>query len=164
MDFFGSAQTVRNQQSGDAEPDYWTYQTCTEFAFFQTCEVGSKCMFTQGLNTLQPFLDACQTWGISKEKIVANVGYSNQYYGALMPAGSRVLYVNGEVDPWRSLSIVKSPGPSLPVLEVPGASHHSWTHPSKPSDQKSVVKARHVIRKQVLNWLEEDDEVEPAIY
>lgn len=29
-------------------PDYWGYQTCTEFAFYQTCEVGSNCFFTQG--------------------------------------------------------------------------------------------------------------------
>ena len=25
--------------------NYWGYQTCTEFAFYQTCEVGSKCFF-----------------------------------------------------------------------------------------------------------------------
>jgi hypothetical protein len=29
-------------------PDFWGYQTCTEFAFYQTCEKGSACFFTQG--------------------------------------------------------------------------------------------------------------------
>eukprot|EP01051_Picozoa_sp_SAG22_P000823 SAG22_NODE_27_length_29018_cov_465.809646_6_plen_138_part_00 len=29
------------------ELNYWGYQTCTEFGFYQTCEVGSKCMFLQ---------------------------------------------------------------------------------------------------------------------
>ncbi len=41
---------------------------------------------------------------------------------------------------------------------VEGASHHFWTHPSLPTDQKSVVEARIVIRKQVLAWLEEETE------
>ncbi len=34
--------------------DRWCrgYQTCTEFGFYQTCEVGSKCFYTQGLDLL----------------------------------------------------------------------------------------------------------------
>lgn len=35
-------------------PDFWGYQTCTEFAFYQTCEVGSGCFFTQGYNPPSP--------------------------------------------------------------------------------------------------------------
>ena len=50
------------------EPDYWFYQTCTEFAFYQTCEVGSKCMYTQGLVTLDDYLSTCQqTYNITPE-------------------------------------------------------------------------------------------------
>ena len=84
-----------------------------------------------------------------------NVAYSNIYYGADKPAGSCVLYANGEVDPWRGLSINTSPSPGLPTLFVQGASHHAWTHPSAPTDQPSVVAARATIRAQVAKFLSE---------
>jgi serine protease 16 len=136
------------------EPDYWGYQTCTEFAFYQTCEIGSKCFFTQGLVLLDDYLADCKdSWNITAEQVAANVAYTNSYYGGLQPSGSRVMYVNGEVDPWSALSIVKSPGVELPAEWVPGASHHFWTHATLSSDQSSVVKARADIRNQVMSWL-----------
>lgn len=39
-----------------------------------------------------------------------------------------------------------------------GASHHFWTHPSKPTDTSDVVKARREIWKQVTQWLDENDD------
>ena len=39
---------IQGEEDGVGEiPDYWGYQTCTEFAFYQTCELGSRCFFTQ---------------------------------------------------------------------------------------------------------------------
>ena len=139
-----------------AGPDLWGYQTCTEFGFYQTCDVGSQCFFTQGLQTLKQSLDYCkQAFGIDAMQVANNVHFSNLYYGGLHPSGSRVLYVNGEVDPWRALSITNPPASQMPVLYVPGASHHAWTHPSAPGDQVSVVRARAKIRRQVEQWLVE---------
>jgi len=138
------------------EPDYWGYQTCTEFAFYQTCEVGSQCPFTQGLILLDDFLSECRdSWGISEDKVISNVNYTNQYYGGLNPAGTRVLFTSGEVDPWQALSIRTAPNPQLAAFTVMGASHHFWTHPSLPSDQKSVVQARGTIWSQVSAWLKD---------
>ena len=140
--------------------DYWGYQTCTEFGFYQTCEIGSKCFFAQGYNLL-PGDDAfCHAdYQITPKQIQANIDASNAYYGAGRPDlahnASRILYVNGDVDPWSGLSILKSPAPALPTLLVPGASHHAWTHPSKAGDQPSVVHARGLIRKQIEAWLAE---------
>merc|ERR1719458_1394049 len=90
---------------------------------------------------------------IPREIVAANVDYSNAYYGADRPQGSRVLYVNGEVDPWHANSILEQPSPGLLTLYVSGASHHAWTHPSAPSDQASVKQARGSIRRVVHNFL-----------
>ena len=46
---------LNNLQNG-VPMDFWDYQTCTEFAFYQTCETGSDCFFLQGLMTLDIFL------------------------------------------------------------------------------------------------------------
>ena len=64
-----------------------------------------------------------------------------------------MLYPNGEVDPWHGLSVLTSPSPGIPVLWVPGSSHHAWTHPKLATDQASVVAARESIRAQVTAFL-----------
>lgn len=138
--------------------DYWGYQTCTEFGFYQTCEVGSGCFFTQGLDTLASSDSFCEQWGISPSDIQRAIDDTNSFYGGGRPDlpphnASRILYVNGDVDPWHGLSILKAPSAELPTLMVSGASHHAWTHPSASTDQPTVVAARLAIRKQLSAWL-----------
>ncbi|CAM9640606.1 unnamed protein product, partial [Hapterophycus canaliculatus] len=74
--------------------------------------------------------------------------------------GSRVIFPNGAIDPWHALGVMKSPMPGLPTIFVKGASHHFWTHPSKPTDSPNIVKARVFIWDQISAWLEEDDKAE----
>ena len=88
--------------------------------------------------------------------VAQNVNNTDVYYGGLKPVGTRVMWPNGQVDPWSTLSILKSPDPAnQPTLYVPGASHHFWTHPTMPTDEKPIVQARLAIRKQVADWLNE---------
>ena len=140
------------------EPNYWGWQTCTEFGFYQTCERGSRCFFTQGLSNLSNQAAFCQReFGISLAEIADAVERTNLYYGADDPGGSDILYVNGQVDPWHAASVLSSPDPArgLSALWVPGASHHAWTHPSRKGDQPEVDVARRKIRNQVRRWLDE---------
>ncbi len=137
-------------------PDFWGYQCCTEFAFYQTCEVGSKCPFTQGLVTLESSLKYCQSeYGLSNASVAANVAYSDVYYGADHPAGDRVFWVNGQIDPWGALSVLK-PSDGFPTLMVQGASHHAWTHPFNKDDSIYLTAAREAIFAQVVLWLDDD--------
>jgi len=148
--------TVLANRETSAEPDYWTYQTCTEFGFYQTCEVGSDCFYTQGLILLDDFLEMCKPYNLNKSQVAENIKKTNEYYGALTPNGSNVLYPNGEVDPWAANGITKGTS-SLPAFLVKGSSHHAWTHPTLPTDQESIVQARLKIKKQVKVWLGEID-------
>jgi len=142
----------------DGGAQLWAWQTCTEFGFYQTCEEGSDCFYTQGLATLDEEMAFCTlSFNMSKQVVAANIAYSNAYYGSDHPQGTRVLYVNGEVDPWHANSINAPLSTELPALFVAGASHHAWTHPALPSDQESVVLARAAIRKQVEAFLHEGD-------
>jgi len=150
------------RQVGDM--DFWGYQTCTEFGFYQTCDVGSKCFFTQGYDTVNASIANCQKqYGITSEKLYQNVAQSNAFYGGWRPQGSRVLYANGEVDPWHSLSVLPTAQggeparAAFPTLWVGGASHHAWTHPSLATDQPSVVAARATIRKTVTAFLADEE-------
>jgi len=144
-------------ESSAGMPDFWGYQTCTEFAFYQTCDVGSDCMYTQGLDLLADEESFCQSeFKIPEVLVKANVDDTNTFYGGDHPAGTRVLWVNGEVDPWHGLSVLKNLSAEMPAIWVPGASHHAWTHPSADCTQDTVIKARKQIRDQVTKWLAEE--------
>jgi len=151
-----AAGVLRADGDEPNELDYWGYQTCTEFGFYQTCEVGSKCFYTQGLDLLADNMAMCTSeFGIAQDAVGPAIVKTNAFYGADHPNATRIFYPNGDVDPWHGLSKLTA-GPELPVLMVSGASHHAWTHPSAPTDQASVVAARKTIRQQVAAWLKEE--------
>lgn len=77
------------------------------------------------------------------------VSYTTEFYGSDRPGATRILFPNGQIDPWSALGVHHAPSRSEPTLSVAGASHHSWTHPSLPTDQPEVVEARRVIWYQV---------------
>lgn len=159
MSLFSSRRVASTATSLDL-PDFWFYQTCHEFGFYQTCEIGSECMFVRGIMNLSFFTDDClNRYNVSVEDVQRNIDATNAHYGSTQPSGpdgsvgSCVLWPNGEVDPWSTLSVLQAPSDKQPTLWVPGASHHSWTWPSRPSDQASVVAARASIRQQVDDFL-----------
>ncbi len=101
----------------------WFYQTCTEFAFYQTCDPDSQCIFTTSphYNDIESYQSQCMlAFSINSSLTQAAVLESNNYYGGWQPQGSRVIFVNGVIDPWRALSIQK-PLPTFPALLVAGA-------------------------------------------
>ena len=137
----------RDALGGVSADDLWVWQTCTEFAFYQTCEVGSDCMFAQGLVTLDVEEADCADWAIGRDTVAANVAATNAHTGGAAPSGvPRVLWPHGEVDPWRANGV---DGDALAqgqeTWTVEGASHHEWTHPSKvraPTLVRGVAPAR----------------------
>jgi len=103
----------------------WIYQTCTEFGFYQTCDPETECVFCSKphLNTLDSYYYLCRkAFGISGDVTEERIRYSNLYYGGNRTDATRIFYVNGQVDPWRSQSVQTSSNPELPALMVPGAS------------------------------------------
>mmetsp|Transcript_85057 Transcript_85057/g.214338 ORF Transcript_85057/g.214338 Transcript_85057/m.214338 type:complete len:572 (-) Transcript_85057:397-2112(-) len=132
----------------------WTFQTCKEFGFYQTCADGSNCPFTKGYNTLAFNVDQCQElFDISPQQVARNVEATSKFYGGDRPNSTRVLWVNGQIDPWHYLSVLVSPGHKLPTIWVPGDSHHYWTHPSLPSNTAYDREAREAIWDYVKAWL-----------
>lgn len=83
-------------------------------------------------------------------EIAANVAWSNTISGGRKPGVDRVLWVQGDMDPWYPLGVVEGPD----LLMVPDASHHFWTHVAKDSDQPSVKHARRLIKAQIRRWLQ----------
>lgn len=141
---------------------YWGYQTCTEFGFYQTCEVGSDCFFTQGLvsfdNPDHKPNDFCsKLFGFSTVDTVKAIKKTTDHYNAKVAAATRIMWVNGNVDPWHGRSHLSPPGAHQPIIwPVQGAGHCAWMAGETSKDQRSLVEARHKILAQLSQWLQDE--------
>lgn len=141
---------------------YWGYQTCTEFGFYQTCDEGSRCMFTQGLisfqgNRAKPSDFCYEQYGIPLDETMQRINETRSYLDERIASATRILWANGNVDPWSTLSHRQSPGRDQPVIwPIEGASHMAWLQAADPNDQQSIKDARERIYAQVQEWLGND--------
>eukprot|EP01039_Chlorochromonas_danica_P003870 gene3870-4228_t len=151
--------------SNPKNPDRtWLYQTCTEWGFYMTCNVGSECPYTQGLHTIDVDLDLCQqAFGISPDVVQSQINNALTMYGGRNIQATRIFFTNGEIDPWHANSVLTSPNPEELTNWVQGASHHFWTHPSLPTDSEQVNWARKRIWQKVADWLVLPSDVHPEV-
>jgi serine protease 16 len=130
----------------------WLWQTCTEVGFYQTC-TQETCPYASHFHTVDQDLAICQA-AYNITNVNENVQATRDYYGGLdISAGSRVLSVNGDVDPWSVLGLHTSPKYSLPVEIVAGASHHFWTHQVLETDSPEIQQIREYIYSVVMEWI-----------
>nr|XP_056701727.1 thymus-specific serine protease [Euleptes europaea] len=131
----------------------WFFQTCTEFGYYQTCE-DSTCLFSH-LISLPSELDICaEVFNVSRDRVQEAVAFTNEYYGADCPKASRVLFVNGDIDPWHALSVLRNQSRSELALLINGTAHCANMMPSRPTDPLPLIQARKWISAQVGEWLE----------
>ncbi|XP_018411518.1 PREDICTED: thymus-specific serine protease-like [Nanorana parkeri] len=130
----------------------WYYQTCTEFGYYQTCDHAS-CPFSPRI-TLQFQLDICkEVFQIPTESVLQAVQFTNEYYGADHPKSSRIIFVNGDVDPWHALSVLKNQSHSEIAIFINGTAHCANMGPSRATDPPSLQKAREEIGMKLGEWL-----------
>ncbi|XP_042343077.1 thymus-specific serine protease [Plectropomus leopardus] len=141
--------------SGRRAERQWTYQTCTEFGFYQTCE-DTTCPFS-GMVTLRSQAELCSIlFGISQHSLPGRIAFTNAYYGGDNPHTHRVLYVNGGVDPWRELSVVQEwteEGEEAQTIFIKDAAHCADMLSGRVTDCRLLKKAREEIKKHVVSWL-----------
>ncbi|XP_055988093.1 thymus-specific serine protease [Sorex fumeus] len=130
----------------------WLYQTCTEFGFYVTCE-GPRCPFSQ-LPALPSHLELCeQVFGLFLSSVALAVARTNAFYGGQTPGASRVLFVNGDTDPWHVLSVTQNLGATESALLIPNGSHCLDMAPERSSDSPSLRLGRQTIVQQLQTWL-----------
>ncbi|KAF4677484.1 Thymus-specific serine protease [Perkinsus chesapeaki] len=137
----------------------WTFQTCNEFGFYQTCNSSRNCLWTPGVADLEGNMLPCEiAWGFTDGQVAANIEKTNKKHGGLsLNNATRILSINGGIDPWHRLALTTSNSPHLPTIWVPIASHHYWTHQGSEKVDESLERAREGMRRIVRAWLEEDD-------
>ncbi|XP_042299520.1 thymus-specific serine protease-like [Sceloporus undulatus] len=130
----------------------WIFQTCTEFGYFMTCE-DPICPFSK-LVDLKFQMDVCkEAFNISSRSAQDAVSFTNEYYGADHPKATRVLFVNGDVDPWHSLSVLEDQSSSERAILINGTAHCADMNMPSNTDPLPLVEARKKINAQVGEWL-----------
>lgn len=125
----------------------WTYQTCTEFGFYQTSNTVDS-VFGDKFD-LDFFVKQCvDIYGtdFNNETLDNSIKRTNVYYGALNPQTTNVIYVHGSIDPWHALGLISSEDSQLPTIYIKGTAHCANMYEPRDEDSKELKDARLKIR------------------
>lgn len=135
----------------------WTYQTCSQFGYYQTCDKNTSCPFSHVMDLADSDLQICQkVFKINMDDVPNNVRFTNDYYGANNTHQSRIIFVNGSIDPWHWLSILKNePVYDIYGVFIEGTAHCANMQAAKESDPIALRFARKQIASLVSQFLQE---------
>ncbi|XP_012279543.1 putative serine protease K12H4.7 [Orussus abietinus] len=133
----------------------WTYQTCTEFGFFQTSSARPK-LFSNNF-PVNFFVQQCtDIFGprYNVHLLSSSVVRTNTLYGALDLEVTNVVFVHGSVDPWHALGLTDSKSPSAPSIYIDGTAHCANMYPPSPDDLPQLKQARQQVGHLIGTWLQ----------
>ena len=98
-----------------------------------------------------------EVFNIGADEVWASVEATNEYYVGVLGQATRIMFPNGDVDPWSGLGVLESPDGNATLMTwmAYGSSHHAWTHPEGEVVQEAVRDAKAAVHGQVVEWLEE---------
>jgi len=134
----------------------WTYQTCTEFGFYQSSDLEDQ-PFGKDFGINFSVRQCRDVYGatFSEEFINKGIKWTNTNYGGKNIKVSRVIFVNGSIDPWHSLGIIsqnQTTNENL-VIFIDGTAHCANMYPESPNDPPQLKQARVQILEQLTAWL-----------
>ncbi|CAN8028145.1 unnamed protein product, partial [Ixodes persulcatus] len=86
--------------------------------------------------------------------------------GGNLPSASKVIFSNGDRDPWSVYGIKDPPSDETVVLLIEGAAHHEDLRFSSPNDSDALRTARFVEKNYIRQWISETSntsEIPPEI-
>lgn len=132
----------------------WTYQTCTEFGFYQTSE-NTNAVFGDRF-PVEFFVKQCtDIFGtrFTNDSLVRGAARTNMMYGALDPKTTNVLYVHGSIDPWHALGLTKTLDRDMPTIFIEGTAHCANMYEPSDKDLPQLKQARVKIENYIQNLL-----------
>jgi Serine carboxypeptidase S28 len=126
----------------------WTYQTCSEFGFYQTS--GDSNFVFGDKFPADFFVRQCtDIYGdrFTDKTLNSAIDRTNIIYGALKPATTNVLYVHGSIDPWHALGLVNTDqNQPQPTIYIEGTAHCANMYEPSENDFPQLKSAREGIK------------------
>ncbi|XP_045772477.1 putative serine protease K12H4.7 [Maniola jurtina] len=132
----------------------WMYQTCNELGLFATTSSDEQ-PFTNNM-PLKFNIKMChKLFGpdFDEERVNRGVAAVNDLYGALNPNVTNVVFSNGDLDPWSTLSILEDLSYDAPAIVIPRASHCRDLYSNRDGDIEEFKEARKDIKNLVKKWI-----------
>uniref|UniRef100_A0A0N5BCB7 Serine protease K12H4.7 n=1 Tax=Strongyloides papillosus TaxID=174720 RepID=A0A0N5BCB7_STREA len=127
----------------------WTYQTCTEFGYYQSTDYDAGDFWGRVLDANWYVRQCTDIFGrsINNKTVYLSVDSTNSFYGGAKGfKGTNVILPNGLVDPWHALGVLNRTNErNYPVI-IEGTAHCADMYPSSSEDLPSLTKARKIIR------------------
>jgi hypothetical protein len=148
--------TVRNTSNSSPANSWrmWTYQTCTEFGYYQDSDLPNQ-PFGHNFPLNFSLQQCADIFGsqFTPKRIYDAIAATNQYYGGRNFMASNVILPNGSVDPWHALGILINPNPLSTAVYIMGTAHCANMYPSRLSDPPELQYARTRITQSLQQWL-----------
>ncbi|XP_012522919.1 putative serine protease K12H4.7 [Monomorium pharaonis] len=132
----------------------WNYQTCMEYGYYQTTNSDKSIFGT--LFPLDYYINLClDLFGddYDGEKLDSRVRRTNIMYGGNLPDLRNVIFTNGDIDPWHSLSVLQDLNDFSPAIFINGSSHCRDMLSDVDTDPDDLKKARARIRSIIGKWI-----------
>jgi len=133
----------------------WTWQFCTQFGYFQVAANHSS-VFSRRVNDAEYRMYCTSTFGSDIPMVqTSTINHLNSQFGhGAHNHQSRIIWVNGQYDPWSRLSIKKSLPPSVgsSVYVIGGAGHCSNVYLGG-TNFKDVPGVQSKIQSDIVGWL-----------
>jgi len=131
----------------------WTWQTCTEYGYFQTGDASDQ-PFSNTI-TLEYFLQQCND--IFGFPFTPNIAATIANFGGKNLTETRVVLPNGSIDPWHILGITTEPlkcdQKDVAVRFMTGTAHCADLYPPTPNDLPDLTNTRKVELEHISKWV-----------
>jgi len=134
----------------------WTYQTCSEFGYFQTTTSQNQPFAEGNWVTLAWYEQVCTDAFGSAFNVAANVADTNVRFGGnQLPSyyATNIAYDNSIVDPWHTLSVQQSVNPQSPLFLYDVRGHCSAVSIPSPNDPPAIQQVRAEIAAFINIWV-----------
>ncbi|XP_063839595.1 putative serine protease K12H4.7 [Ostrinia nubilalis] len=133
----------------------WLYQTCTEFGYMKSTSSNNH-PFKNNLPVSFFYKMCTDVFGpeFDQARMEDGVKKTNEKYGGLTPNVDRVVFVNGDMDPWHKLGVLTDLSDEAPARVIPDASHCSdlWLFDDDNKSEK-VAEVREFTKKKLKEWI-----------
>jgi len=137
----------------------WTYQYCNQFGYLQTPAKNTEPLKNKGLD-MNFWIDYCSR--IFGRPTSPKSTHWNIRYGGANPAISKVIYMNGDEDPWKPSSILETKNPFIHTFPnlCDNCAHCVDLQKPVDTDDKEILKNRKKAEKIVTRWLKLEKKIE----
>ncbi|CAI5447556.1 unnamed protein product [Caenorhabditis angaria] len=132
----------------------WTWQTCTEFGYFQSSDSGNG-IFGSAC-PVNMFVQLCEDVfnDFNRASIDGIIDYTNYRYGSRNQyRGTNVVFPNGNVDPWHALGLYTYGEDTIVPYLIDGTAHCADMYPARPEDVPGLKIVRDLVDTNIAQWL-----------